>query len=165
MNFRFYLPGRLQGQPSFYQVATGTSSEGRNVNLTTHLQLVASSRKHGSIQPLHHSSSWRSAELSTGTNLLFYLTKPTKSLFCTTIGKCVITSLIIKLLGNDCEINGNTSGAARQQIITSRQRDTTIMEAQQKTFQQFILNPFLFLTFINRFSKFLFRNEKEKNSN
>jgi hypothetical protein len=34
---------------------------GRDVNLTTHLQLVPRSRKRGSIHPLPHTSSWRSA--------------------------------------------------------------------------------------------------------
>jgi hypothetical protein len=36
---------------------------GRGVKLTTHLQLVPMSRKHGSIHPLPHSPSWRSSYL------------------------------------------------------------------------------------------------------
>jgi hypothetical protein len=39
--------------------------------LITHLQLVPTSRKHASIHPLPHTSSWRSAWLSTGTTQPF----------------------------------------------------------------------------------------------
>jgi hypothetical protein len=44
------------------------------VKLTTHHQLRLRSRKHGSIHPLPHVASWRSAELSTETALLFTFT-------------------------------------------------------------------------------------------
>jgi hypothetical protein len=45
---------------------------GRGVKLTTHLQLVPRSRKCGFINSLPRTPSWRSAELSTGTALLYF---------------------------------------------------------------------------------------------
>jgi hypothetical protein len=50
---------------TFYLMGNGGffpgGKRGRDVKLTTHLQLVLRSRKRGSIHPLSHTSSWRSA--------------------------------------------------------------------------------------------------------
>jgi hypothetical protein len=45
----------------------------RTALLTTHLQLVPRSRKCGSINPLHHTSSWRSAQLIKYKDFTFYI--------------------------------------------------------------------------------------------
>jgi hypothetical protein len=50
-----YSPNRLRGPPNL------PSNEYKE--LTTRLQLVPMSRKHGSIHALSHTSSWRSAKL------------------------------------------------------------------------------------------------------
>jgi hypothetical protein len=49
--------------PTFYPIGTGglfpRGLSGRDVKLTTHLQLVPRSRKYGSIHPLPYTPSWR----------------------------------------------------------------------------------------------------------
>jgi hypothetical protein len=50
-------------QSSIQWVPGALSLSGRCVKLTTHLQLVPSSRKRGSIHPLSHTSSWRNTKL------------------------------------------------------------------------------------------------------
>jgi hypothetical protein len=52
---------------------------------TTHLQLVPRSRKRGSIHPLPHTSSWRSAQLVKHRNKFTYITLPAKS-FLSSLG-------------------------------------------------------------------------------
>jgi hypothetical protein len=58
---------RLWGLPNLlfneYQRLFPRGESGRRVKLTTHLELVPRSRKHGSIHPLPHTPSWRNAEL------------------------------------------------------------------------------------------------------
>jgi hypothetical protein len=60
-----YRPDRLWGPPNLlsnrYPLAFSREWSGKAVKLTTHLQLVQSSKKRGSIHPLLHTSSWRSA--------------------------------------------------------------------------------------------------------
>jgi hypothetical protein len=60
-------PDRLWCPPSLlsnrYRGLLFPGSSGRGVKLTTHLQLVPRSRKYGSIYPLTHTPSWRSASL------------------------------------------------------------------------------------------------------
>jgi hypothetical protein len=60
-------PVRLWGSPSLlsngYWGLFPRGESGRGVTLTTHLQLAPRSRKRGSIHPLPHTSSWRSAYL------------------------------------------------------------------------------------------------------
>jgi hypothetical protein len=60
-----YRPDRLWGPPSLlsngYPMDLSQEKRGKGVKLTTHLQLVPRSRKRGSIHPLPHTSSWRSA--------------------------------------------------------------------------------------------------------
>jgi hypothetical protein len=58
-------PDRLCGPPNLLSNACPglfpRGESGRGVKLTTHLQLVPRSRKCGSIHPLPHTPSWRSA--------------------------------------------------------------------------------------------------------
>jgi hypothetical protein len=68
-NFNFSMSSRPVlrfTQPPIQWVAGGgglfpRGESERGVKMTTHLQLVPRSRKRGSIQPLLHTSSWRSA--------------------------------------------------------------------------------------------------------
>jgi hypothetical protein len=57
-------PDRLWGPSGFYTLGTGGCSQrqsGKGVKLITHHQLVAGLRKCGSIHPLPHTPTWRSA--------------------------------------------------------------------------------------------------------
>jgi hypothetical protein len=63
-NIRFSISSRSAPGSTQLPVDTGASSpgkSGRDVKLTTYLQLVPRSRKPGSIHPLPHTSSWCSA--------------------------------------------------------------------------------------------------------
>jgi hypothetical protein len=67
---RFFFSPRCP-DPTSYQMCTGHSFlggggggwSGRIVKFTTHIFLASRSRIHGSIHPLFHTSSWRSAKL------------------------------------------------------------------------------------------------------
>jgi hypothetical protein len=68
-NFRFSIslkPALGQNQPPIQWIVEllPRGYSGRVVTLTTRLQLVPRSGKRGSIHPLRHTSSWRSAELA-----------------------------------------------------------------------------------------------------
>jgi hypothetical protein len=62
--FSLNRPDRLWGPPNLsngYRGHFPRGWSGRDVKLTTHLRLVLKSRKSGSIHPLPHKPSWRSA--------------------------------------------------------------------------------------------------------
>jgi hypothetical protein len=62
-----YRPVQLWSLPSLlckeYWGFLPRGQSDRNVKLTSHLRLMSRSRKYGSIHPLPHTSSWRSAKL------------------------------------------------------------------------------------------------------
>jgi hypothetical protein len=64
---RLWNPSNLLSNGETAALSRGYSGWG--VKLTTHLQLVRRSRIRGSIHPLFHTSSWRSAWWNTGTTL------------------------------------------------------------------------------------------------
>jgi hypothetical protein len=95
--FTSYRPVLEPTQPPI-QCVSGLfirSCSGRGVNPTTQLHLVSRFKISGDIPPLSHMSSWRGAELSTGTILLYFY------LYCDVLSvpnnQCITSNFVANL--------------------------------------------------------------------